>query len=130
MKRPVKGGARIALGALTAILIDAALTGLLSLLIVRGTIDEKWILPCVYFFACVAAFVGTGVAADAVRGKAELVCAAVFWAAVLGAGLIGGGRIDAKKAVLMLLPILLGAVCAVRLRAGKERGARRRRSRK
>ena len=131
MKRAEKGWAKIALGALAAIAVYAALAGLLALLIVRGTAEEGLVLPCLYVSACAAAFAGVCVADASGQSGAEGVCAAILWAAVVCIGRLAGAPVDGKKALLLALPILFGAVCAARLRRGKGRPAKkRRRSRK
>ena len=131
MKRAGKGWVRVALGALAAIAVYAALAGLLALLIVRGTAEEGMVLPCLYASGCAAAFAGVCVAAASGQSGGEGVCAAILWAAVVCIGRLAGAPVDGKKALLLALPILLGAVCAARLRSGKGKAARkRRRSRK
>lgn len=126
MKRAGKGWSRIALGALAAIAVYAALAGLLALLIVRGTAEEGWILPCLYASACAAAFAGACLSAGGQNG-AEGICAAILWAAIVCMGLLAGAPVDGKRAVLLALPILLGAACAARLRRGKGKPAKKRR---
>ncbi len=122
---------RTALCILAEIVIYAALSGLMSLLIVQGKMDETWVLPCIYAAACAAAWIGGSAALRFGQNGSESICAAALWAVAMAMGLISGGSIDVKKAVLLALPILIGCMVAVWMQKGKVRPIKkRRRSRK
>lgn len=126
MKRPVKTWKRIVLGALAATAAYAALCGLLSLLIVQGRIGEDWIAICVPAAVFLAALVGAIAAGGPAHRGVELGIAAVFCIAAMILGLIAGASVEPGRAAILSVPILLGTFCAVRIRRGKGRTAKRR----
>ena len=127
------GAKRIALGTSVSLLAYLALSALLALLVVRGTVGEGVIGACVWAFAALAAFAGAKAAS---WGAAEplpriAITAAAFWALILLLGFLANDTLDPSRAALLALPILLGGALAYLLRGGgKKRGSRKRRSRK
>ena len=125
MREMVKSGRRILLGVLVSAAVAAALTAVLAALIERGTVGEDWASACVPVFACISAFAGACcVPRGASMAKGALVCAVSFWTLMLALGAAIGGTILPKKALLLAIAVLLGAVCAARLRGGRRGGKR------
>ena len=125
MREMVKSWRRILLGVLVSTAVAAALTAVLAALIERGTVGEEWASACVPVFACISALAGAYcVPRGASMARGALVCAVSFWALILALGAAAGGTILPKKALLLAVAVLLGAVCAARLRGGRRGGKR------
>ena len=126
-------GKRVAVGVLTALLIYIALLALIALMIVRGTVGEGGAWTCACVFAALSAFAGVKTAtwgAPEPLGVSAL-CAAAFWGLILLLGFLANDGLDASRAALLALPVLVGAGLACLTNGGgKRRGKRKRRSRK
>ena len=127
------GAKKIALGTLISLLAYLALLALLSLLIVRGTVGEGGAWTCACVFAALSAFAGVKTAAWGAPEQlgVSALCAAAFWGLILLLGFLANDGLDASRAALLALPVLVGGGLAYLTNGGgKRRGKRKRRSRK
>ncbi len=126
---------KTAMGAAIALAIYLALLAAVSELIVRGTVGESVVSPCVWGFACLASFTGAKLSSrkDSEPAGQIALNVAVFWALILLCGLFVNDTVEPSHAAALLLPVLTGGALAYLLRAGKgkqKKGKGRRRFRK
>ena len=130
MKRT--NGKRLALGVLAAMAAYLALLALVSLLVVRGAVDESAGGVCVWAAAFAAAFVGAKTAA---WGSTEQLApsalgAAAFCALVLLLGFFVNDGLAPERVAAFAAATLAGWLLALLTRGGKKRKKRARRARK
>ena len=120
---------RIAIGAVVSLCTYLLLLALTAYGMTAGRIDETWEEGAAAVCACAASLAGGLLAGWTGKGRLRVIGgqATSFYALVAGGGILLLGEISLRRAGILLVAVLTGALVSSWAAAGRKKAARRKR---